>query len=126
MFRIGFLAIHTDLADLQKGSGPSHTSHGAFVEGMRSLGWQDGRNIRIYWRSAESEYKRLPRLAEELVRIPVDVIVSFSEGAEATDPGRVPHQPQGRQGDRLDGSGIGPASSGPGDRLNEKARVAGL
>jgi len=32
---------------------------------------------------AQSEYDRLPRLAEELVRIPVDVIVSFSEGAEA-------------------------------------------
>lgn len=83
MFRIGFLTNHTDLSDLQKGSGPSHWSHVAFVEGMRSLGWEDGRNIRIYWRSAESEYDRLPRLAEELVRIPVDVIVSFSEGADA-------------------------------------------
>ena len=83
VFRIGFLANHIPLADLQKGSGPSHTSHRMFVEGMRSLGWQEGKNIQIHWRSAESEYDRHHRLAEELVRIPVDVIVSWSEGAEA-------------------------------------------
>jgi putative tryptophan/tyrosine transport system substrate-binding protein len=83
LFRIGFLANHIALADLQRGSGPPYTSHGVFIEGMRKLGWQEGTNIEMHWRSAESRYERLPRLADELVRIPVDLIVAFSEGVDA-------------------------------------------
>jgi putative ABC transport system substrate-binding protein len=83
VYRIGFLANHVPLSELQAGSGPSYTSHGAFVEGMRKLGWEEGRNIEIHWRSAESEYERHRDLAQALVRMRMDVIVSFSEGAEA-------------------------------------------
>jgi putative ABC transport system substrate-binding protein len=38
-------------------------------EGLRDLGWVDGRNVRILWRPKES--------IDELVRLPVDVIVAF-------------------------------------------------
>jgi putative ABC transport system substrate-binding protein len=83
IFRIGFLANHIPLAELESGKSASFTSAVAFVEGMRALGWEEGRNIHIVWKSAESEMSRHPRLAEELVRMPVDLIVSFSEGVDA-------------------------------------------
>jgi len=48
---------------------------GAFIEGMRDLGYVEGRNIAIELRSSEGRYERLPDLAAELVRLQVDVIV---------------------------------------------------
>ena len=54
----------------------------AFRQGLRALGYVDGKNIIIEWRSAEGKRGRLPALAEELVRLKVDVIVSA--GASTT------------------------------------------
>jgi putative ABC transport system substrate-binding protein len=48
---------------------------GAFIEGLRELGYVEGRNIRIEWRISDGKYERLPDLAAELVRLNVDVIV---------------------------------------------------
>ncbi|MBI3064897.1 MAG: ABC transporter substrate-binding protein [Deltaproteobacteria bacterium] len=48
----------------------------AFRQGLRELGYVDGKNIAIDWRSAEGKIDRLPALAAELVRRKVDVIVS--------------------------------------------------
>jgi putative tryptophan/tyrosine transport system substrate-binding protein len=48
----------------------------AFREGLRGLGYIDGQNIIIEYRLAAGDYSRLPTLAFELVRIPVDVIVT--------------------------------------------------
>ena len=48
----------------------------AFRQGLRELGYVEGKNIVIEWRSAEGEFDRLPELAAELVRLKVDVIVS--------------------------------------------------
>jgi putative ABC transport system substrate-binding protein len=47
----------------------------AFREGLRDLGYVDGQNIIIEYRLAAGDYSRLPTLAGELVRLPVDVIV---------------------------------------------------
>jgi putative ABC transport system substrate-binding protein len=47
----------------------------AFRQGLRDLGWVEGQNIVIEFRSAE-EFDRLPALATELVRLKVDVIVA--------------------------------------------------
>ncbi len=49
---------------------------GAFVRGMRELGYVEGKNLVIEWRFAEGNYLRLPDLAAELVRMNVDVIVT--------------------------------------------------
>jgi putative ABC transport system substrate-binding protein len=49
---------------------------GAFVEGLRDLGYVEGRNVTIVDRSSEGKYERLPELAAELVRLEVDVIVA--------------------------------------------------
>jgi len=54
----------------------------AFSQGLRELGWVEGRNIAIEYRYAEGEYDRLPDLAAELVRLKVDVI--FAPSAPAT------------------------------------------
>ena len=48
----------------------------AFREGLRELGYVEGQNILIEYRSAEGHPERLPGLAAELVRLKVDVLVA--------------------------------------------------
>jgi putative tryptophan/tyrosine transport system substrate-binding protein len=71
--RIGIL--HAD--------GPVSTwraSYRAFLEGLRDLGYVEGSNLVFEVRSAEGKYERLPALAAELVKRPVDVF--FAAGDE--------------------------------------------
>jgi putative tryptophan/tyrosine transport system substrate-binding protein len=65
--RIGYLS--TNLA-----ANPHLTE--AFLQGLRDLGYVEGRNIVIEYRSAEGKPERLPALAAELVALKVDVIVT--------------------------------------------------
>src|SRR5215831_16191806 len=62
--RIGYLTTH------------STANEGAFLDGLRSLGYIEGKTIAIEWRSAQEKYDRLPGLANELVHLKVDVIVT--------------------------------------------------
>ncbi len=55
----------------------------AFKQGLRELGYVEGRNIRIEYRWAEGRNERLPGLAADLVRLKVDVIVAASQNAVA-------------------------------------------
>jgi putative ABC transport system substrate-binding protein len=48
----------------------------AFRQGLRELGYVEGKNIVIEWRSAEGKSERVPALAAELVRLNVDVILT--------------------------------------------------
>ena len=48
----------------------------AFRQGLRELGYVEGKNIVIEWRYAEEKPERLPGLAAELVRLKVDIIVT--------------------------------------------------
>jgi putative ABC transport system substrate-binding protein len=48
----------------------------ALRQGLRERGYADGRDIAIESRWADGQYERLPDLAAELVRLPVDVIVA--------------------------------------------------
>lgn len=48
----------------------------AFRRELRDLGWVEGQNIVVEHRWAEGRFDRLPDLAEELVRLKVDVIVA--------------------------------------------------
>ena len=48
----------------------------AFRQGLRDLGYVEGRNVVIEYRDAKGEFERLPALAAELVVLNVDVIVA--------------------------------------------------
>ncbi len=65
--RIGFLTA-SDLASLK-----ARTE--GFRQGLRNLGYVEGQNIVIEWRSADETWNRLPALAAELVDLKVAVIV---------------------------------------------------
>ncbi len=53
----------------------------AFRQGLRELGYVEGRNIQIEYRWAEGRFDRLPALATELVRLGVTVIVAANTPA---------------------------------------------
>jgi putative ABC transport system substrate-binding protein len=54
---------------------------GAFPQGMRELGYVEGKNLKIEWRFADGRFERLPDLATELVRLKMDALVSGSSQA---------------------------------------------
>ena len=58
----------------------------AFRQGLRELGYVEGKNIVIEWRRAEGKADRLTGLAAELVRLKVDIIVSA--GSAVTRPAK--------------------------------------
>src|SRR5215813_44705 len=66
--RIGFLSTSSLSANAARTE--------AFRQGLRELGYVEGKNIVIDWRSAEGKADRLPALAAELVYVKVDVIVT--------------------------------------------------
>jgi putative ABC transport system substrate-binding protein len=57
--------------------GSPNPVEGAFVEGLRELGYVDGKSIVIERRSAEGNYATLPALAADLVRLKPRVIASI-------------------------------------------------
>ncbi len=48
----------------------------AFPGGLRDLGYVDGRDVVVEWRSAEGRYDHMPALAAELLRLGVNIIVA--------------------------------------------------
>jgi putative ABC transport system substrate-binding protein len=71
--RIGFLVFVS-----------SESRYRGFQQGLRELGYVEGQNIAIEFRSADGSLERLSDLADELVRLQVDVLVAGStEGAYA-------------------------------------------
>ena len=67
--RIGYLTV--------AGSPP----YQAFLQGLHDLAYVEGQNIAILYRSADGKSERLADLAEELVRLKVDILV-----ADGTSP----------------------------------------
>jgi ABC-type uncharacterized transport system substrate-binding protein len=57
-----------------------------FRDGLRELGYVEGKNIVIEWRYAEGNPDRVPALAAELVRLKVDIIVTV--GPAGTGPAK--------------------------------------
>ncbi len=73
VYRIGYLRFGS-------GSPTTNQRYVAFRQGLRELGYVEGQNLIIEYRSAERKRERRPVLAAELVRLKVDVIVT--QGAE--------------------------------------------
>jgi putative ABC transport system substrate-binding protein len=80
VWRVGFLAMSGRPASLE-----SHFL-GAFPQGMRELGYIEGKNLAIEWRFAEDKLDRVQELAAELVQLKMDVIVT--SGSPATSAAR--------------------------------------
>ena len=53
----------------------------AFQQGLREFGYVEGQNIAIEYHYADGKFDRLPDLVAELVRLPMDVIVTGGENA---------------------------------------------
>jgi putative ABC transport system substrate-binding protein len=62
-------------------TGPTDPGVEAFRQGLRELGYAEGKNVTIEHRSAEGKFDRLPGLAAELVQLKVDAIVGSSNTA---------------------------------------------
>jgi putative tryptophan/tyrosine transport system substrate-binding protein len=60
---------------------PPNANLDAFIQGLRELGYIEGKNMLIDYRFAEGRAERLPELATELVRLKVDAI--FTAGTPA-------------------------------------------
>ena len=72
---------------LSASSGSANAArYDAFRQGLRELGYVEGKNIVIEWRHAEGKLASVPGLAAELVRLKVDVIVS--SGSVTTRPAK--------------------------------------
>jgi putative ABC transport system substrate-binding protein len=87
MPRIGFLGVQTPTA-----WGPRLD---AFRTGLRDLGYVEGKSIAIEYRFAEGQLDRLPGLADELVGLKIDVLVTHSTAGalaakKATATSRIP------------------------------------
>jgi putative ABC transport system substrate-binding protein len=57
-------------------SGPDSPAVEVFRQGLSAHGWGEGQNLVIEWRYADGHAERLPDLAADLVRLPVDVLVT--------------------------------------------------
>ncbi len=66
--RIGYLTVASLASNVARVE--------AFRQGLRELGYVEGKNIVIEWRSAEGKFERQSELAAQLARLKVDVIVS--------------------------------------------------
>ena len=78
IFRLGYLAgssLTVNAARIE-----------AFLQGLRELGYLQGKNIALEYRAAEGKSERYPALASELVSLKVDVIVTA--GAASTRAAR--------------------------------------
>ena len=71
--RIGVLGLRSRPVSFE-----TNQSYGAFVRGMRDLGYVEGRNLEIEWRFADSHYERLPAMAAELVKLNIEVLVTHA------------------------------------------------
>lgn len=71
--RIGYLAISPFSSNTARIE--------AFQQGLRELGYVEGKNIVIEWRTGDGNNDRVPALAADLVRLKVDVIVTGGPGA---------------------------------------------
>ena len=89
--RIGLVANTLAPDDWKAGSFADGSPHAgqAIRQGLRDLGWIEGTNIDLVWRSANGRFETLPAIFRELVAMPVDILVALGPGvAPATQATR--------------------------------------
>jgi len=70
VFKIGYLTNDSVPVDMPR--------RNAFRQGLRDLGYVEGQNIVIEYRIGEGRIEKLPEVADDLVRLKVDVIFAFT------------------------------------------------
>jgi putative ABC transport system substrate-binding protein len=115
--RIGFMgnstaALESNLVD-------------AFREGLRELGYEEGRNIAIEYRWADGNYDRFPTLAAELIATKVDAIVTAGTPAALAVKRATTTVPlvMVAVGDPI-GTGLVPSLARPGGNLTGLSSIA--
>jgi putative ABC transport system substrate-binding protein len=74
VYRIGLIGVDAG----------ERAGQAALRQGLRALGYEEGRNLVIEYREAEGHYDRLPAITAELIALKVDVLVTSSTpGARA-------------------------------------------
>jgi putative tryptophan/tyrosine transport system substrate-binding protein len=81
--RIGFLGNSTEALEANL--------IGPFREGLRELGYREGRNIIVEYRWAEGNYERFPSLIADLLASKANVLVTA--GRRRPSPSRRPQRP---------------------------------
>jgi putative tryptophan/tyrosine transport system substrate-binding protein len=69
--RVAYVAFASPVSELA-----ANPLSKAFLQALRELGYVEGRNLVVEWRSAEGNYDNLPEIIRQLVANNVDVIVS--------------------------------------------------
>jgi putative tryptophan/tyrosine transport system substrate-binding protein len=72
LYRVGYIALSNRVPWID-----------GMLDGLRELGYVEGRNLEIHWRLAAGKRELIPEMAADLVRLNVDVIVAPS-GTVAT------------------------------------------
>ena len=67
-YRVGLLGL---------ASGSDAPILASLPQGLRDLGYEEGKNLVIEYRTAEGKYDRLPALAVQLVGLKIDVLVTY-------------------------------------------------
>jgi putative ABC transport system substrate-binding protein len=70
VYRIGFIAGAAPPSSLET------NYYGGFLQGMRQLGYVEGKDFVVEWRFAEGRYELFFNVAEEFARLKVDIIVT--------------------------------------------------
>jgi ABC-type uncharacterized transport system substrate-binding protein len=77
VYRVG-LVFTTSAVSEMAGRDPIHPLAKSFVQGLSMLGYVQGENLLLEHRSAQGKFDRFPEIMQELVSIPVDVIVTVA------------------------------------------------
>jgi putative ABC transport system substrate-binding protein len=98
---------------------------GSFRDGLRELGYEEGRNIVIEYRWADGKYERFPTLVAELIAAKVDVIVTAGTPAALAVKKATTTVPlvMVAVGDPV-GTGLVPSLSRPGGNLTGLSSIA--
>jgi ABC-type uncharacterized transport system substrate-binding protein len=96
----------------------------AFLEGLHALGYVEGQTVVLEERWAEGNLQRLPDLAAELVRLPVDVIVAGNVPAARAASQATQHIPIVVAGGDAVGTGLIASLARPGGNITGLATNA--
>ena len=117
-YRLGILVVgaHADVSPLIK----------ELQEGLRHLGYVEGQNVTLELRSAEGLPAKLPSLANDLVRLKVDLIVAFQTPAITAAKDATTDIPivMGASGDPV-GTGLIESLARPGGNITGMSGISG-